>query len=338
MNADAGAAPVAQVSELSVHFRRSGFRPGDTTPAVLRAVDGVSFNVAAGQTVGLVGESGSGKSTVARAILGLQKPTTGSVRVFGVDVAHMRGAQQRTVRRQMQAVFQDPYASLNAFKTVHDIIAQPLQVHHLLPSRARPARVAELLSMVGLDPQFADRYPRDFSGGQRQRIAIARALASEPQFVVLDEPLSSLDVSIQAQIVNLLLDLRETLGLTYLFIAHDLSVVRLISDEVVVMYAGRVMERAPADDLFANPLHPYTLALIGAIPLPDPETRRVAAPIAERASGSQQAATTGCPFRTRCAFAKAACAEDPDLVEGKPRHFVSCHFWTEVREKSVGTI
>jgi oligopeptide/dipeptide ABC transporter ATP-binding protein len=192
--------------------------------------------------------------------------------------------------------------------------------------------------MVGLDPQFADRYPRDFSGGQRQRIAIARALASEPRFVVLDEPLSSLDVSIQAQIVNLLLDLRETLGLTYLFIAHDLSVVRLMSDEVVVMYAGRVMERAPADDLFANPLHPYTLALIGAVPLPDPETRRVAAPVAERVSGTQQAASTGCPFRTRCAFARDECVQDPDLVEAAPRHYVSCHFWKDVRSSTAATI
>ena len=331
------ASNLVAVTDLSVHFTARDGRFGASMRGSIRAVDQVSFSIGERATVGLVGESGSGKSTVARAILGLLKTTSGTVRVLGMDVAHLRGVEHKKLRRQMQAVFQDPYASLNPFKTIREIIGQPLQIHDIVPARDRPARIAELLTLVGLEPGFADRYPRDFSGGQRQRIAIARALASDPRFLVLDEPLSSLDVSIQAQIVNLLLDLRERLGLTYLFIAHDLSVVRLMSDEVVVMYAGQVMEKAPADELFARPLHPYTLALIAAVPLPDPKVSRRVASIALGETPGLLAVPTGCRFRTRCPFARAECGEEPPLHEAAPEHWVACHFWSEIRSSSTAT-
>ena len=325
---------VVDVDGLSVHFRAPALRSDAGVQAVVRAIDGVTFQMDAGRTLGLVGESGSGKSTIARAILGLLRPTSGSVRVFGVELAQMAADDRRRVRRRMQAVFQDPYASLNAFKTIREILGQPLKIHKIVPAKQRASRVVDLLSMVGLDAGFADRYPRDFSGGQRQRIAIARALASEPDFVVLDEPLSSLDVSIQAQIVNLLLDLRDKLGLTYLFIAHDLSVVRLMADDVVVLYAGKVMERATGKELFAAPLHPYTLALIAAVPVPDPASRRIAPPLREREAAAMSPAT-GCRFRLRCAFAREKCQEEPPLADAGGGHMVACHFWEEIQSSPV---
>jgi oligopeptide transport system ATP-binding protein len=322
--------PVLDVDELSVHF------PGDRRANALtgevgtRAVDGVSFSIRPGETLGLVGESGAGKSTVARAVLGLRKPTSGAIRVFDIDIGRMTRTEHRYVRRHMQAVFQDPYASLNPFKTIRAIVNQPLKVHGMGDRAAREARAVELLRLVGLQPEFMDRHPRDFSGGQRQRIAIARALAPDPRFLVLDEPLSSLDVSIQAQIVNLLLDLKEQLGLTYLFIAHDLSVVRLMADQVIVMYAGQVMERAPVDSLFAQPLHPYSIALLSSVPIPDPKQSRRFGAVASQEQPATSSASSGCRFRNRCPFARADCAEQPTLSEAAEGHFVACHFWQEV--------
>ncbi|HEX7222372.1 MAG TPA: ATP-binding cassette domain-containing protein, partial [Candidatus Limnocylindrales bacterium] len=259
------------VKDLQVYFpvltgvlrRRTGW---------VRAVDGVSFDIAAGETLGLVGESGSGKTTIGRTIVRITDPIAGSIDLGGSNLLALRGEELRRRRRQFQMVFQDPYSSLDPRQTVGDILAEPLRVHNLASGRARSARVAELLDLVGLDSSFVERYPHEFSGGQRQRIGIARALAVEPEVIVCDEPISALDVSIQAQVINLLERLQADLGLTYLFIAHDLAVVRHIADRVAVMYLGKIVELAPSDMLYAQPLHPYTVALLSAVPVPDAVT------------------------------------------------------------------
>jgi peptide/nickel transport system ATP-binding protein len=296
---------------------------------VVHAVDGVDLDVAQGETVGLVGESGCGKSTLARVVARIHQPTAGSVIFHGQDIANASQAQIRPLRRCMQMVFQDPYASLNPRMTVGDILGEPLRFHEITKTEAKTKeRIGELLDVVGLSPKAAARYPHEFSGGQRQRISIARALSVRPDFIIADEPISALDVNIQAQIINLLIDLQERFGLTYLFIAHDLAVVRHISDRVVVLYLGKVAEVAPADALFNEPLHPYTRYLISAVPIPDAaiETTRKRLPL-QGEPPSTIDPPSGCPFRTRCPIAKAVCAEvTPPLVEHQPGHFAACHF------------
>ncbi len=315
--------PLLEVKNLRKYFPiRGGIF--SRVVANVKAVEDVSFNVQRGEVVGLVGESGSGKTTVGRSILRLIEPTAGEVIFDGVDVTKLSKAHMREYRKRMQIIFQDPFASLNPRMSVGDIIGEAMTIHNLARGKEREQRVAQLLERVGLAPSHMRRYPHEFSGGQRQRIGIARALAVNPQFIVADEPVSALDVSIQAQVVNLLQDLKEELGLTLLFIAHDLGVVEYISDHVIVMYLGRIMEIAPSKDLYANPIHPYTEALLSAVPIPDPTVKRDRI-ILQGDIPSPINPPSGCVFRTRCPIATKECADAvPPLVEVTPGHFKAC--------------
>jgi oligopeptide transport system ATP-binding protein len=298
----------------------------------VRAVDDITFTVKRGETLGLVGESGCGKSTTGRAILQLYKPTDGKVNFLNKSLTTLSGGELRKMRREMQMIFQDPYASLNPRMTVGSIIGEPLEIHGLAKGREKQERVQELLRIVGLNPYFANRYPHEFSGGQRQRIGIARALAVQPSFIVCDEPISALDVSIQAQVINLLEDLQAQFNLTYLFIAHDLSVVRHISDRVAVMYVGKIVELTTRDLLYERPLHPYTKALLSAVPIPDPAIERKRQRIILTGDvPSPVNPPTGCRFHPRCPFAQDVCREkEPELLEVEPNHFAACHFWDDI--------
>ncbi len=319
---------LVEVRNLSLHFEA-------TTGALRRArgtvkaVDDVSFDIAEGETLGLVGESGCGKSSTGRALLRLVKPTSGEVRFAGQDLGRLAPAELRRARRHMQMIFQSPFASLNPRLTVEQALREPLDIHDLGSPADREARVRELLDLVGLDSAAASRRPREFSGGQRQRIGIARALATRPRFVVADEPISALDVSIRAQIVNLMRDLKARLGLTYLLIAHDLAMVRHMSDRVAVMYLGRVVEIAECDRLFDHPGHPYTKALLSAIPIPDPDSESGRIRIVLQGElPSPLNPPSGCRFRTRCPMATALCAEEEPLLRelgSDPLHRVACH-------------
>ncbi|WP_193337266.1 ABC transporter ATP-binding protein [Devosia beringensis] len=316
------AEPLLNVTDLKVHFPigKTLFKPGVT----IKAVDGVSFEVGRGEVLGLVGESGSGKTTLGRAVLRLVQPTHGSVQFDGTELVGLAAPQLKALRSQMQIIFQDPYASLNPRMSVGQIVGEALLLHHIGNRADRADRVGDLLEKVGLPRSAAARFPHEFSGGQRQRIGIARALAVNPQFVVADEPVSALDVSIQAQIINLLQDLRQELGLSLLFIGHDLSVIEFLCDRVVVMYLGKIMETATAADLYANPRHPYTRALLDAAPVPDPRARRQRITL-KGDLPSPINPPSGCVFRTRCPFAIAACAEViPPLETVGNRHQVAC--------------
>jgi oligopeptide transport system ATP-binding protein len=320
---------LVKVRDLKKHFpiNRGIFR---RQVGAIQAVDGISFDIYEGETLGLVGESGCGKSTAGRAILQLLRPTSGSVKFRDRELTGLSRNQLRKARRDMQMIFQDPYASLNPRMTVGSIVGEPLEVHNLDNAAIRRQRVQELLALVGLNPYFIRRYPHEFSGGQRQRIGIARALATNPSFIVADEPISALDVSIQAQVVNLLEDLKSELGLTYLFIAHDLSMVRHISDRVAVMYLGRIVELSNRNEIYESPLHPYTQALLSAIPIPDPEkeTRRKRL-ILEGDVPSPANPPPACRFHPRCPYATEICHQvDPplrDLGHEETPHWVACH-------------
>jgi oligopeptide transport system ATP-binding protein len=315
--------PLLEVTDLVKHYPvRSGIlrrRAG-----TVHAVDGVSFSLAAGETLGLVGESGCGKSTVARSVLRLIEPSSGSIRLKGCDITHLGKAELRTHRRSMQIVFQDPFASLNPRMTAGDIVGEPLSVHGLASGRERQARVAKLFEQVGLRPDQMRNYPHQFSGGQRQRICIARALALGPDLIVCDEPVSALDVSIQAQVINLLIDLQRRHGFSYLFIAHDLAVVAHISHRVAVMYLGRIVEIAEKTELFRNPRHPYTQALLASVPVADPKQKRLK-PLVDGDVPSPVNPPSGCAFHTRCRYAMDRCkVERPLLVDAGTSHQVAC--------------
>ena len=318
-----------EVDDLYMHFPLSQGILFQRQVGAVQAVDGVSFKVYKGETLGLVGESGCGKSTTGRAILQLYKPTKGSVRFRGTDLTKLDSGAMRKMRRHLQMIFQDPYASLNPRMTVGSIISEPMQIHNLVPKNQRNERVQELLQTVGLNPYFANRYPHEFSGGQRQRIGVARALAANPDFIGADEPVSALDVSIQAQIINLLEDLQDEFGLTYLFIAHDLSVVRHISDRVAVMYLGKMVELADRDAIYDEPLHPYTKALLSAVPVPDPVVERKRERII--LSGDVPSPInppSGCHFHTRCPYVMDVCRKvEPRFVDQGGGHFVACHLY-----------
>ncbi len=333
----AEAPPLLDVKNLTKHFPvRKGFF-GRVVGAV-RAVDDVSFFVRPGETLGLVGESGCGKTTCGRAVLRLIEPTSGSVVFDGKSVTGLPAAELRPLRREMQIIFQDPYASLNPRMTVGAIVGEGLAVHGIGAKPERTDRVRGLLAEVGLNPEHINRYPHEFSGGQRQRIGIARALALRPKFIVCDEPVSALDVSIQSQIVNLLVDLREKMGLAYLFIAHDLSVVEYISDRVAVMYLGEIVETASSADLYREPLHPYTQALLSAVPTPDPKTKRSRILLPGDVP-SPLNPPSGCRFHPRCPIAKDRCrAEAPPMKEHAKGHWAACHAITDPQWGPAGSV
>jgi len=316
-----------QVRNLKMHFPITRGFLFQKKVGAIKAVDGISFDIKRGETLGLVGESGCGKSTTGRAILQLYRPTSGDVFFEGDNLTKLTGERLRRMRRRMQMIFQDPYASLNPRMTVGDVIGEPLVVHNISSGQARRERVQELLRIVGLNPYFVNRYPHEFSGGQRQRIGVARALAVQPDFIVCDEPISALDVSIQAQIINLLEELQTQFNLTYLFIAHDLSVVRHISDRIAVMYLGKIVELTGRKELYDRPLHPYTQALLSAVPIPDPvveeKRRRV---ILEGDVPSPANPPLGCHFCTRCPVVMDICKEqEPEFVDVGGGHWVACY-------------
>jgi oligopeptide transport system ATP-binding protein len=319
--------PLLEVRGLRMHFPVTEGLIAQRKIGQVKAVDDIDFTVLRGETLGLVGESGCGKTTTGRCILRLERPTAGEIIYDGVDIARFEQRELLPLRRRIQVIFQDPYSSLNPRMKVGEIIAEPIMVHGIERNLARrTGRVRELLSVCGLDPKFADRYPHEMSGGQRQRVGIARALALDPEFVVCDEAVSALDVSIQAQIVNLLEDLRSQFGLTYLFIAHDLSVVRHLCHRVAVMYLGRIVELAECDELFDNPLHPYTQALLAAVPVPDPEVEatRTFRPVKGEVPSAINP-PSGCVFHPRCPIAVESCKEiRPELRELRPAHWVAC--------------
>ena len=347
MGASAAARPhdpanLIEVDDLKVHFPiRSGIFK--TARGSVKAVDGVTFEVRRGETLGLVGESGCGKSTIGRAMIRLREPTGGSVRFDGVDLSSLKPGALRKMRRRMQIIFQDPYGSLDPRMTVGSIVSEPIETHHLAEGAAKKERVAELLRIVGLDPKYVSRYPHEFSGGQRQRIGVARALAVEPEFIVCDEPISALDVSIQAQVLNLLTDLRSRLGLTYLFVAHDLSVVKHISDRVAVMYLGKIVEIGPPDMLYSAPGHPYTRALLSAVPVPDPVSERKRKRVILKGDvPSPVNPPPGCRFHTRCwLYERLGQPEncrtiDPPLDVLNGDHRAACHWADEALKTDVG--
>jgi oligopeptide transport system ATP-binding protein len=332
-----GAKKLVEVRDLKMHFPiRSGLLRRVT--GAVKAVDGVSFDIYEGETLGLVGESGCGKSTCGRAVLRLYEPTGGSIRIDGEEIAHAPFDKLRRLRPKMQMVFQDPQASLNPRMTVAGIIGEPLMEHTKLTEKERLERIYQLMDAVGLNRDFANRYPHAFSGGQRQRIGIARALALNPKFIVCDEPIAALDVSIQAQVVNLLEELQEQFGLTYLFISHDLSMVRHIADRVAVMYLGKVAELAPRDALYEDPLHPYTRALLSAVPEPDPASHDAANRIILQGDVPSPAnPPKGCNFCTRCPEVMPVCREvEPEFREVRPGRFVACHLLAQSRPETAG--
>jgi oligopeptide transport system ATP-binding protein len=317
---------IVRVRDLKMHFPITQGIVIQRQVGAIKAVDGITFDIVRGETLGLVGESGCGKSTTGRAILQLYRPTAGEVYFEDQSLTEIKGERLRRMRRRMQMIFQDPYASLNPRMTVGDIIGEPLLVHGLAKSRERRERVQELLRVVGLNPYFVNRYPHEFSGGQRQRIGVARALAVNPDFIICDEPISALDVSIQAQIINLLEDLQAEFNLTYLFIAHDLSVVRHISDRIAVMYLGKIMELTDRQELYDNPVHPYTQALLSAVPIPDPvveeQRKRI---ILEGDVPSPANPPVGCNFNTRCPVVMDICREqEPEFEDIGDGHWVAC--------------
>ena len=317
--------PLLAVAGLVKHYQSGGFLSRPTPP--VKAVDGVSFAIAPGETLGLVGESGSGKSTVGRAVLRLEPPTAGVVRFEGRDLATLDAATMRATRRRMQIVFQDPLGALNPRRTIGDSVAEGLVIHRLATARELPDRVAQLLEEVGLDASYASRYPHEFSGGQRQRVGIARALAVEPRFVVCDEPVSALDVSVQAQVLNLLLDLRDRRQLAYLFIAHDLAVVRQVAHRVAVMYLGTIVEIGPARAIISTPRHPYTQALVSAVPDPDPASNKSRI-VLEGEPPSPAAPPPGCPFAPRCfhPLRDARCSAERPVLRTLGDREVACHY------------
>jgi peptide/nickel transport system ATP-binding protein len=327
----ANGAPLVELDDVKVWFPIKSGLLLDRHVGDVKAVDGVSFTIRRGETLGLVGESGCGKSTVGRAILRLYEPTAGRIVFDGQDISKLGEAGMRTLRRRMQIVFQDPFASLNPRHSVGRIIGEPLRAHGLAKRRELAERVRDLLRVVGLPADAVERYPHEFSGGQRQRIGLARAIAVNPDFVVADEPVSALDVSIQAQIVNLLEELQAEFNLTYLFIAHDLAVVRHISDRIAVMYLGSIVEVAPADELYDDPLHPYTISLLSAVPIPDPAVERQRKPILLAGDlPSPAAPPAACRFHTRCPYIQPTrCRDDaPPLREVRPGRWAACH-WAE---------
>lgn len=318
--------PLVSIRDLKVHFPVAGAGVFGRSDRIVKAVDGVSLDIQPGETMGLVGESGCGKTTLGRAVLRLVEPTSGQVFFHDRDLAHLSPRDMRAHRRYLQVIFQDPYASLNPRMTVSQIIGEPLDTFRLARGEGKRQRVQELMEMVGLSPRLMKRYPHEFSGGQRQRIGIARALAVDPEFIVADEPISALDVSIQSQIMNLLDRLRTQKNLTYLFISHDLRAVRHLSHRVAVMYLGRIVELADAAKVYVEPLMPYTKALISAVPVPDPRVEMTRRRIVLQGDvPSPINPPSGCRFRTRCPYAISACAEvEPQLVEIKPAHFAAC--------------
>jgi oligopeptide transport system ATP-binding protein len=325
--AENGAAPLLEVRDLVKHFPIQGGLLFNHSVGAVQAVDGVSFSLRSGETLGLVGESGCGKSTLARTVLQLLEPTAGSVRFEGKEITGLGRKQLQPLRREMQMIFQDPYASLNPRKRIGQIVGSPLKLHGIAEGKDLRTQVEELLDRVGLAPEHYNRYPHEFSGGQRQRIGIARALALKPKLVIADEPVSALDVSIQAQIINLLEDLQDEFDLTYIFVAHDLGVVRHVADRVAVMYLGKIVEIGPSAEVYSNPVHPYTEALLSAVPIPDPRANAAREErILEGDVPSPANPPSACRFHTRCPYATEICSEvEPDFVRHRGSQWAACH-------------